>query len=142
MNRVEYLSLCVDLILDAGSWRTCGSVGSRRWPGASLHVDSGEDLGEGESEAGERQETRHRDGTSANPDRGAVGRRRTRPRRMGRASEGDGDERNPERRQYRLCFVGPSPSTDISHLSLARIRHTFTSRPADRICHLRAIRCS
>ena len=48
MGRVEHSSLRVNLVLDAGSWRTCGSVGSRRWPGASLHSDSGEDSEEGE----------------------------------------------------------------------------------------------
>jgi len=41
MGRIEHFSLCVNLILDAGSRRTRGSVGSRRWPGASLHDDSG-----------------------------------------------------------------------------------------------------
>jgi len=47
MGRIEHFSLCVDLILDAGSRRTCGSVGSRRWPGASLHGDSGDGSEEG-----------------------------------------------------------------------------------------------
>jgi len=47
MGRIEHFSLCVNLILDAGSWRTRGSVGSRRWPRASLHDDSGDGLGEG-----------------------------------------------------------------------------------------------
>ena len=47
MDRVEHFVLCVDLILDAGSRRTCGSVGSRRGPGASQHGDSEDGLEEG-----------------------------------------------------------------------------------------------
>ena len=49
MGGIEHFGLCVDLILDAGSWGTCGSVGSRCWPGGSLHDDSVDDSEEGEA---------------------------------------------------------------------------------------------
>lgn len=63
MDRVEHFSLCVDLILNAGSRGTCGSVRSRRWPGASLHDDSREGLEEGKEKMTEA-DRRQRDATA------------------------------------------------------------------------------
>ena len=129
MGRVEHFSLCVDLMLNAGSRGTRRSGGSRRWPGASLHDDAGKDL---EEKRKERRQTP----MSVRIAGEAVGHRRARPRRMDRGSEGDDDERNTDCRQYWLAFVGPTPPADISCLSPARIHHTFAPRAVDRIHHL------